>query len=140
MILNEINFNNVFQDYNKFVCLNLRTSNFHNDKGNSTRNNYDLKSFNKLINYFKDNKILIVTNLITKNNDLEKNRDILLFDEKLVLNLNNIEISSDKKSYYNYIFSKFQNLQWAVIQDQILFHFYLIKNYYFTIWPLVNGV
>ena len=32
LILNEINFNNVFQDYNKFVCLNLRTSNFHNDK------------------------------------------------------------------------------------------------------------
>ena len=93
-----------------------------------------------MINYFKDKQILIVTNLITKNNDLEKNRDILLFDEKLVLNLNNIEISSDKKRVITITFLKFQNLQWAVIQDQILFHFYLIKNYYFTIWPLVNGV
>ena len=63
--------------------------------------------------------------MITKNNDLEKIEDPII-GRKLVLNLNNIEIN-DKKELLQLHFFKISNLQWAVIQDQILFHFYLIK-------------
>ena len=141
-ILDEIDFKKNFNGYEKFISLNLRSAIYHKDKNNTIRNNYDLESFNKIINFFKEKRILFITNLITEDINLNNSKDIDLLNKNLVLNINNLMIDADKKELLQlYFFNKSEftmgcnagsNFMPLLFNKKILLHNIAFPDYFYN--------